>query len=303
MSTINYSHLKALAVFASVVECGSFAEAARRLGSSRSRVSEQVAGLEASLDVRLLQRTTRQLMLTDEGNAVFPHAKKCHEILHGIDEELRQTAPKGRVSITVTNDIAHKFLLPLLPEFKRRYPEIDLHIVSSDDKLDLIAQNIDVGIRIGLPRDDSLVGRVLYQEQFALYASPDYLKKYGEPKTIAELNNHTWILLSQLNSRIMHYLMLDNTPIDVTPKHYELCNSPHLVQEMVKAGLGISTLLPSTVQKEVASNELIRIFPSLGSETLLFTLVYPSRKHVPSRTRALIDYLVETCRFGNAASF
>ena len=141
MSTINYSHLKALAIFASVVECGSFAEAARRLGTSRSRVSEQVAGLEASLDVRLLQRTTRQLMLTDEGNAVFSHAKKCHEILHGIDEELRQTAPKGRVSITVTNDIAHKFLLPLLPEFKRRYPEIDLHIVSSDDKLDLIAQN------------------------------------------------------------------------------------------------------------------------------------------------------------------
>ncbi len=97
MSTINYSHLKALAIFASVVECGSFAEAARRLGTSRSRVSEQVAGLEASLDVRLLQRTTRQLMLTDEGNAVFSHAKECHEILHGIDEELRQTAPKGRV--------------------------------------------------------------------------------------------------------------------------------------------------------------------------------------------------------------
>ena len=300
MSTIDFSQLKGLAVFASVVESGSFAEAARRLNSSRSRVSEQVAALEAALNVRLLQRTTRQLMLTDEGKRVFEHAKKCHHILHDIDESLSETAPQGRVSITVTNDIAHKFLLPLLPAFKARYPKIDLSIVSSDEKLDLVANNIDIGLRIGLPRDDSLVGRVLYQERFAVYASPDYIARYGHPESIEALSEHRWILLSQFNQRTMQYLMLDNTPIEITPKYFELCNSPYLVQEMVKTGLGLSTLLPSTVQKEVENGELVRIFPRVSSETLLFTLVYPSRKHVPSRTRALIDYLVETCRFGDA---
>ncbi|GAB2676941.1 LysR family transcriptional regulator [Aliiglaciecola aliphaticivorans] len=300
MSTIDFSHLKGLAVFASVVESGSFAEAARRLQSSRSRVSEQVAALEASLQVRLLQRTTRQLMLTDEGKRVFEHAKKCHYILDDIDESLSETIPQGRVSITVTNDIAHKFLLPLLPAFKKRYPKIDLNIVSSDDKLDLIANNIDMGLRIGLPRDDSLVGRVLYQERFAIYASPSYIEQNGLPESIDALNKHRWILLSQLNMHTMQYLMLDNKPVEITPKYFELCNSPHLVQEMVKTGLGVSTLLPSTVKSEVENGELVRIFPRLSSEVLLFTLVYPSRKHVPSRTRALIDYLIETCRFGDA---
>lgn len=297
MSTIKLSQLKGLAIFATVVDSNSFAEAARRLNTSRSRVSEQVADLEAALSVRLLQRTTRQLSLTEEGKAIYEHAKKCHEILHDVDESLNQSLPKGRVSITVTNDIAHKFLLPLLPEFKERYPDIELHIISSDEKLDLIAENIDIGLRIGLPKDDSLVGRVLYQERFALYASPDYLLKYGTPNDIDSLQQHRWILLSQLNNRTMQYLMLDDAPVEIVPQRYELCNSPYLVQEMVKAGLGVSTLLPSTVRQEVASGELVRIYPSISSDKLLFTLVYPSRKQVPSRTRALIEYLIERCRF------
>jgi DNA-binding transcriptional LysR family regulator len=297
MSTIEFSQLKGLAIFATVVDSNSFAEAARRLNTSRSRVSEQVANLEAVLNVRLLQRTTRQLSLTEEGKAIYEHAKKCHAILHDVDECLNQSLPKGRVSITVTNDIAHKFLLPLLPEFKQRYPDIELHIISSDEKLDLIAENIDIGLRIGLPKDDSLVGRVLYQERFALYASPDYLLEYGHPKNIESLQQHRWILLSQLNNRTMQYLMLDDSPVEIVPKQYELCNSPYLVQEMVKAGLGVSTLLPSTVKQEVASGELVRICPRISSENLLFTLVYPSRKQVPSRTRVLVDYLIERCRF------
>lgn len=297
MSTIKLSQLKGLAIFATVVDSNSFAEAARRLNTSRSRVSEQVADLEAALSVRLLQRTTRQLSLTEEGKAIYEHAKKCHEILQNVDESLNQSLPKGRVSITVTNDIAHKFLLPLLPEFKERYPDIELHIISSDEKLDLIAENIDIGLRIGLPKDDSLVGRVLYQERFALYASPDYLLKYGTPNDIDSLQQHRWILLSQLNNRTMQYLMLDDAPVEIVPQRYELCNSPYLVQEMVKAGLGVSTLLPSTVRQEVASGELVRIYPSISSDNLLFTLVYPSRKQVPSRTRALIEYLIERCRF------
>lgn len=298
MSTIDFSNLKGLAIFASVVESGSFAAAARHLNTSRSRVSEQVANLEAALNVRLLQRTTRQLTLTDEGKQVFLHAQKCHTLLRDIDESLSTEAPKGRVSITVTNDVAHKFLVPLLPEFKHRFPDVELSIISSDDKLDLVANNIDVGIRIGLPRDDSLIGRVLYQERFSLYASPDYLAKHGNPETLEELSSHKWILLQQLHRRTIQYLILDNTPIDIKPKDYELCNSPHLIQEMVKAGLGISVLLPSTIHKEVENGELIQIFPRLRSNNIMFTLVYPSRKQVPLRTRVLIDFLIETCQFG-----
>ena len=297
MSTIEPALLKNLAIFATVVSAGSFAEAARRLQSSRSRVSEQVANLETALNVRLLHRTTRQIALTDEGRRVFEHAKKCHDILDDIDESLSQSLPNGRVSITVTHDIAHKFLLPLVPEFKLRYPEVSLNIVCSDEKLDLVSNNIDVGIRIGLPRDDSLVGRVLYEERFAVYASPQYLSTHGCPLTVEDLSKHTWILLSQLNTSTQQYLQLDGKPFQIKPKYYEMCNSPHLVQEMVISGLGIATLLPSTVKNEIERGELVKICPSLSSDKLVFTLIYPSRRQVPSRTRALIDYLIETCRF------
>ncbi len=298
MSTINISHLRLLATYALVVDCGSFAEAARRVQSSRSRVSEQISQLESQLGVRLLQRSTRQLTITDEGKMVYAEAKKLHDIIQSIDQSLVEPIPSGRVSITVTNDIAHKFLLPLLPNFKAKYPEISLNVITSDQRLDLIAENIDLGIRIGLPRDDALIGRVLYQERFSLYASKEYIEKHTEPSSINELQNHRWILLQQLNVGASQHLMLDEIPFEVTPTQYEISNSPHFIQEMVKAGLGISTLLPSTVKNEVAEGSLVRIFPRVSSAPLLFTLVYPSRMHVPSRTRALIDYLVETCRFG-----
>ena len=298
MSTINFSHLKLLATFATVVDCGSFAEAARRINTSRSRVSEQISQLENELNVRLLQRTTRQLNVTAEGKSIYAEAKKLHDVINNIDRNLIQDAPSGRVSVTVTHDIAHKFLLPLLPAFKRQYPDINLNVIASDDRLDLIAENIDLGLRIGLPRDDSLIGRVLYQERFSLYASKHYIEQYGVPETVDALQQHRWILLQQMNAGASLHLMMDDTPVEISPEHFELSNSPHFVQEMVKAGLGISTLLPSTIKREVESGELIRICPQISSAPLLFTLVYPSRKQVPSRTRALIDYLIETCRFG-----
>lgn len=299
MSTINISHLRLLATYALVVDSGSFAEAARRVQTSRSRVSEQVSQLESQLGVRLLQRSTRQLTVTDEGKMVYAEAKKLHDIIQNIDQSLEEPVPSGRVSITVTNDIAHKFLLPLLPEFKTRYPDISLNVIASDQRLDLIAENIDIGIRIGLPRDDALIGRVLYQERFSLYASKGYLEQYKAPSSITELQNHRWILLQQSNIGVSQHLMLDEIPFEITPARYETSSSPHFIQEMVKAGLGIGMLLPSTVKNEVLDGSLMRIFPRVSSAPLLFTLVYPSRKHVPSRTRALINYLVETCRFGD----
>lgn len=144
---MDISKLKHFALFAKVIECGSFAEAARQLQTSRSRVSEQIFQLEQTLGVRLLHRSTRQLSVSDEGREVYEQAKMLPDILNNVLEVTSHDVPKGKVRITTSNDIAHSYLLPVLNDLSQRYPEIQIDLIISDEKLDLIRENIDLAIR------------------------------------------------------------------------------------------------------------------------------------------------------------
>jgi DNA-binding transcriptional LysR family regulator len=141
MSTIGNAHLRLLSVYATVVEVKSFAEAARRLKSSRSRVSEQVSQLEVVLGVRLLQRSTRQLIVTSEGAGVYEQARRLPQLLQDIESLVASTEPSGRVAITMNHDTAHKFVLPILEEFQSLYPSIQLDLVLNDERVDIIARS------------------------------------------------------------------------------------------------------------------------------------------------------------------
>lgn len=293
MSTIDFSHLRLLAIFASVVECGSFAAAARKLNSSRSRISEQVAQLEQDLGVRLLQRSTRQLTITSEGQQVYEQARQLPDILNGIEAITTPQLPSGRVAITMNHDIAHKYVLPVLPEFQRLYPQVQLDLMLDDSRRDLIAEQIDLAIRIGLPKDDSLIARVMHEEKFILCASPEYLTNAGIPKSLNELQQHQWIMMKQPRQTDIQYLRQNNKPVAIKPQQYFSCNSPLMMQQMAVRGLGVCAILPSTVKQEMDSGQLIQVMPSITSEPLLFALVYPSRRQVPQRTRAVIDYLLQ----------
>ncbi|MGB0866852.1 MAG: LysR family transcriptional regulator [Granulosicoccaceae bacterium] len=292
MSTINYSHLRPLAVFAAVVESGSFAAAARRLGSSRSRVSEQVAQLEAVLDVRLLQRSTRQLSLTTEGQQIYSQACVLPSILESVEALVSSPEPQGRVSLTINHDIAHKHLLPHLQTFSRRFPGIQLELVLDDTTLDLIHERIDLGIRVGIPSDDSLVARVLHEECFKIYASTEYVEQYGKPETTKDLARHHWIVISQLGRSGLQVFRQRGKMLEVQPKSYTLCNSPLLMQQLVIGGHGIGACFESTVKEELDQGRLVQLMPTIASEPQVMYLVYPSRRQVPPRTRALIDFLL-----------
>ena len=292
MSTINFQHLKPLAIFVSVVDQGSFAAAARFLNTSRSRVSEQIAQLEADLGVRLLQRSTRKLSMTEEGRQIYDKVQALPRLLEEAEEIATQEAPAGRVSITATHDIGVAQLSPALTRFKALFPDIELDIILSDERLDLVAEGIDMGLRVGLPRDDSLIGRVLFEDRFHLYASPDYLARCGTPETLADLSAHRWIGLSKVSPGGVQQLRQHGQPVTIRAKRYESCNSPSMMIAMALAGLGIAQLFPTTVRREVAAGQLVKVMPELASETMLFSLVYPSRKHVPLRTRVLIDHLL-----------
>lgn len=298
MSTIDLNALKLLAIFATVVDAGSFAQAARKLATSRSRVSEQVSQLETMLGVRLLQRSTRQLTLTREGRDILAQAHSLHAILDDVEVLLDNKEPHGMVSITMTHDTAHKFLLPKLSELTARYPKIQLNIIVDDDKRDIINDQIDLAIRVGFPKDSALIARQLHQECFKLYASPKLIALHGLPSKDTQLNQLPWLLLEQAKSTGMTQFYRSGEAVNFTPTQVHWCNSPMLLQQMTVSGLGVAQLLPSTVKQEVERGELQMICPELSSEQLVFSLVYPSRKQIPPRTRAVIDFLLEANLFG-----
>ena len=285
--------LKLLAIFATVVEQNSFAAAARKLSSSRSRVSEQVAKLEQLLQVRLLQRTTRKLSLTNEGEQIYKHAVRLESVLKDVEVVINSEVPSGRVALTVNHDIAHKFILPKLAKFKHTYPKIELDLVLEDQAQDLIMEHIDLAIRIGTPKDSSLIARTLFKDSFALFASPEFLKQHYMPETIEELEGLPWLVLPQIFELNKLQALLNNKPVEIKPKQYQLCNSPFMLQRMVTQGLGVSLLLPSTVKQEVEEGKLVRILPELTGEQMQFSVMYPSRKQLPKRTQTVIDFLVE----------
>ena len=299
MSTIDFGHLRLLAIFAVVVESGSFASASRKLKSSRSRISEQVAQLEHDLGVRLLQRSTRQLKITSEGQRIYDKASQLPEILHSVEAISSPEVPSGRVAITMNHDIAHKFVMPILGTLQQQYPHIQLELVLDDSRLDLIDEQIDIAIRIGIPKDESLIARVMHEERFALFASPEFLSSYGTAKTVKQLAGLPWIILSQASSHreVQHLRQKDKT-VSIQPAQFYRCNSPLMMQQMVCNGLGIGALLPSTVKQEIEERKLVNIMPSISSEAMVFSLVYPSRHQVPLRTRTVINYLLEADMFG-----
>ncbi|MGR2738030.1 LysR substrate-binding domain-containing protein [Billgrantia sp. Q4P2] len=292
MSTIDFSHLRLLAVYATVVETGSFAAAARKLHTSRSRVSEQVAQLETDLGVRLLQRTTRQLTVTHEGQRVYDEARSLPGILQNVEAIAMPREPSGRVAITMNHDIAHKFILPRLVDFQRRYPRIKLDFILDDERVDLVGEQIDLAIRVGFPRDDSVVARVLYEDRTALFVSPKYLQASGPPDSVPELAAAHWILQTQPHAGDVVRMRNGERTVEIRPRSFNRCNSPLLLQQMVVQGHGVGAVLPSVVRQEIESGQLVPVMPELRGDPLAVSLVYPSRKQLPQRTRVVVDYLM-----------
>ena len=293
MSESNLKQLRALAVFAVVVESSSFAAAARKLDTSRSRVSETVAGLEDGLGVRLLNRSTRQLTLTSEGKGVYQHAAGLQQVLDDVlaitsDEQLH-----GRISLTCTHDVGVKKLAPLLAEFEQRHPQISVELHMDDAPVDLIASEIDLAIRGGAGKDSSLVGRSLYEEKMQIFASPEYLRKQGTPECIEDLNQHRWILLTQWSGRKSVELKQEQDTFRVIPAASHLCNAPLMMQAMMCQHMGLGLLPPSIIREETDKGSLVPVLPDYHGDTLSFSLLYPSRKHLPARTRCLVNFLLE----------
>jgi len=286
-----------LAVFARVVDEGSFSRAAERLSLPKSTVSRRVAALEAELGERLLLRTTRKLTVTDFGHAVLEHARHVVEDVSAAASlaDNRQLEPSGRLRVSMPGDAGNLLLAPLLAEFVLKYPAITLEVDLSARFVDLIGENFDVAIRMGHLRDDaSLAGRQLAAFTGSLYAAPAYIARRGTPPEPEALMEHDALsILSRAGDPMPWILERGEERWEGIPPARATANSPELLMRMALKGVGIAVVNDHFALPYLQRGELVPVLPDWHLPPVSAWAVFPGRRLMPARTRVFIDALVE----------
>lgn len=282
-----------LLLFARVADTGSFSRAAEQLALPKSTVSRRIAALEAQLGERLLTRSTRYLALTDFGQGVASHARRLAEEADAAAAfaQARQETPRGLLKVSLP-PFADRDLAHFLRAFTAAYPLVQLRLDISARNVDLIAEQFDVVIRVArqLPDDATLVARRLRDQIAAIYASPAYLAGHGTPATPEELLQHTAIRLVAGNGETPAWVLVRGKDTwNGLPDGGLSCNSIGLIGEMAVAGAGLASLPDHYAAPLVANGQLVRVLPDWHSPVSSVWAIMPSRRHIPSRTRAFID--------------
>lgn len=286
--------LRGMAVFATVVRCGSFAAGARALGLTRAVVSHHVRALETRIGVPLAQRSTRSFSLTPAGEAFRVH---CERLLDEANDgmrgmELLRAEPRGQVRITCSHHFGSKRILPALLAFRRRYPSIRLHVAMSDANVDLVQQGIELAVRAGPLGDSDLVARHLVSEPTMLCAAPSYLRRRPVPASAAELAQHRWVLYppSQRSVKLGQAGQVAEMAVDGDI----VTDSAAARLAFVLAGEGIARLPAYDAATPLAAGELVQVLPQLQTAPLEIFVVH-GRRIGPS-ARLLRDFLLATAK-------
>jgi DNA-binding transcriptional LysR family regulator len=287
-----------MAVFARVIVAGSFSAAARELNLSPAVVSKRIARLEERLDVQLLNRTTRELQATEEGAAYYEH---CSRILAEIEEAEAaitegRVRPHGTLKITASASFGRQHIAPAITDFTKRYPEIHIRLNLTDSMIDLVKEGMDLAIRIGELKDSSLIARKLATNHRVVCASPEYLKRYGEPKTPLDLQHHDCIVLSYPGSQQNDWFEPVRGQPTVRVSGTLECDNGETIKAWVRAGLGVALKSTWDVGDDLRTGRLKAILTRYPVHRAGIYVLYPPSRHLPVRVRIFIDFLVE--RFG-----
>lgn len=302
-------NLDGMTVFARVVEERSFSGAARKQGMSKSAVSKHITKLEDNLGIRLLNRTTRRLSLTDAGATFYRHCARVVEEVETAEHaltDLRGT-PRGTLRISAPLTFGQMYLPQLVTEFMEMFPGLHVDIHLADHKVDLVAEGIDMAIRITRLKDSSLIARKLADFKGHVVAAPSYLEKYGEPKTPQDLADHRTLAYTNLPSPNIWDFTGPEGPVSVRVNPVLSCNNGEFTSIAAIRGLGIAREPEFIVAEALQAGRLVRIldgYDPLNSGGIY--AVYPERRHLPSKVRVFIDFLVEKfrgglCKFHEAA--
>lgn len=283
----------ALKAFVAVVETGGFHRAADQLEASAAAVSRRISGLEAALGVKLLHRTTRQIDLTEAGRQFYADVVNIIESLEQAEEKIqtgRETI-KGNLRIAAPLSFGVGRIAPILPDFMKRHPELRVHLQLEDRFTDLVAEGIDVAIRIGSLKDSTLVATRLASIPVVFCASPEYLAQHGEPEKPEDLSAHACLHYSLLSTRENWTFSTGEDAPDVEISGPLSTNNGDVLKEAAIQGLGITTIPVFIVEDALEDGRLKAILTDYNPEPLGLYAVRPSRHFTPARVSALIDYL------------
>jgi DNA-binding transcriptional LysR family regulator len=286
--------IETLRTFVRVVETGSLSAVAREMNASQSTVSRQISQLEEHFGVRLFHRTTRHLSLTADGQSLHDHAVNVLEAVGGIEAALSQNkvSPAGHVRVATPVSLG-LVLMGRVPALMARYPSLTVELVMEDHAGDMIEERLDVAIRSGEVNNVSLITRSLGTVVCVAVAAPHYLELHGFPLHPNELTNHDCIV-HRVTSNYSEWRMIGREgPATVTVHGKVSTNNHEAVRAAALGGLGIALLPEYLVVDDVQAGRLRRVSPEYTSEELAAYLVYPSRRHLPGRTRVVIDFLID----------
>jgi DNA-binding transcriptional LysR family regulator len=290
--------LESMAVFAKVVASGGYAEAARRLGVTRSAVSKAVADLERELGVRLLDRTTRRVAATEAGLAYY---ERCLAILAQIEETEAQIArlhdePKGILKVNAPMSFGMLYLATAIADFMARYDELKVELMLTDRVVDPLEEGVDVTVRIGAMADSSLIARQIAPARIVLVASPDYVARFGAPLSPDDLVHHRCLHYGHSTAVQRWVLSSGGEPVTVPISACLCSNNGDTLRVAALNGIGVARLPTFIVGQDLAARRLVRVLPENSPRDLVIHALYAPNRFLAAKTRVFIDFLVE--RFG-----
>jgi len=286
--------LTGMRTFCAVAEARSFNKAAAQLGISPALTSKYIAQLEARLGVRLLNRTTRSLALTQTGREYLSRAKTMIREFDALEESIQDTnaAPKGHLRLSAPRILGETYLIDLIADFLEIHPEITIELKLTDRFVNLIEEGFDLVIRGGALKDSSLIARKLAPSNVLHCASPAYLARHGTPQHPYDLTEHRCIVDSNFESQ-SHWSFAENAErISVAVNGPIIVNSARACRNLALRDLGIMHTPSQMVTKQLAEGKLIRILQAFELLNAALYVVYPHTQHLPTKTRALTDFLV-----------
>ena len=289
----------AMQAFARVVEAGSFTKAAETLHMSKTTVTQLVQQLEARLRVKLLNRTTRKVNVTADGAAYYQRVIKLLADMEDAETSLPGTSvsPRGRLRVDVPSPFARLILIPALPEFHARYPDIQIDMGVSDRIVDIIDENVDCVVRGGELLDQSLMARKVTDLQLGVFAAPDYLARSGTPMHPQELEDSHHRVVAFLWARtgkpMPYALHNDKQSLQIKGRHVLAVDDGNAYLAAGLAGMGVLWLPRYMSDAPVARGELVPLFEDWQLESMPLYIAYPPNRHISLKLRVFIDWVVE----------
>jgi DNA-binding transcriptional LysR family regulator len=289
--------IAAMRAFSRVVEVGTFTRAAQMLEIPKPTLSKLIQSLESHLRTKLLNRTTRRVTVTTDGAAYY---ERVARILADIDEldgsmTLSQASPKGRLRVDISAALAVQILIPALPNFHARYPEIQIDLGVTDRPVDLLAEHVDCVVRGGTITDQSLIARKIAELRFVSCATPGYLSRYGEPKHPSDLEHHTVVGYFSAPSPRPYPIELKRggEVIEIAVRHIVAVNDSNAYVAAGLAGLGMMSTPAVMVEDHLVSGALLQVLPDWATDPLPLYIVYPQNRHLSTKLRIFADWIAE----------